>query len=94
MNTANFSYKELIVRKQLKCSDCIHSKVNPTHKGPDRYICKLFTFKPGLSLEPNNTYNADTVYCRSNEYLCGPYAKYFEFDETIENDLNEWTLYM
>ena len=35
-------------------------------------------------------YEADTVYCRESEILCGPYAKYFEQKEINKiEDLQE-----
>jgi len=57
-------YKTLVAKRELKCQQCKHFRENK---------CTLLKF----SIE-ERFYFANSDYCRSNEYLCGPYAKYFD----------------
>ena len=57
-------YKTLIARRETKCQRCKYFKENK---------CELLKFSVDRTF-----YFANADYCRNNEYLCGPYAKYFE----------------
>ena len=59
-------------KKWIKCSDCIYSKNIGDHKT----VCTLFKYSY-LTFFEDNSY-VDTIYCRSNFDLCGPYADFFK----------------
>ena len=57
-------YKTLISRPQKNCRECKYFKDN---------ICTVFKF-----VGDQRVYFAKAEYCRNDEYLCGPRAKYYE----------------
>ena len=56
--------------KWINCSDCIYSKTVGEHKT----VCTLFKY---LTASESITY-VDTIQCRSDFNLCGPYADFFK----------------
>ena len=67
-------YKALIAMRETKCVKCKHYQAKQADSRTI-HTCTLFrfVFNNDISL-----YNAETVFCRKNEHICGPYAKYFE----------------
>jgi hypothetical protein len=72
------NYQALMARKVLKCSTCVHYRGSSVRKP----MCNLFKFQNHI--DNDVVYFADTDYCRNLEMLCGPYAKYHEFNEEYE----------
>ena len=64
--------KQIVAKKELKCSDCIYSK----NTGDGEKVCTLFKYSY-LPRFVDNSY-INTIYCRSNFNLCGPYADFFK----------------
>ena len=56
--------------KWINCSDCKYSKTINDHKT----VCILFKY---LTVSEQITY-VDTIRCRSDFDLCGPYAEFFK----------------
>jgi len=73
------SYQGLMLRKELKCSNCVYSKINNTNFNK-KTICSLFVFNNMIKNPDNKIYYADIDFCRDRENLCGPYAKYYAED--------------
>ena len=67
-------YKSLIAMRQTTCVKCKHYRAKQVGSGTVG-TCTLFRF---VFDNDKTLYNKDTIYCRKNEQLCGPYAKYFE----------------
>lgn len=67
----------LIYKKQLKCGDCIYSKViKNTETGTNKTICRLFKYN--FASVSNYDDYIDVLTCRSDVNLCGHYADYFK----------------
>lgn len=71
------NYQYLMSRKNIKCSNCKYSKTKTNNKK----VCYYFKFNDVINDDSNKVYVADADYCRDREFLCGPYAKYFEEDK-------------
>jgi hypothetical protein len=67
-------YKSLIAMRQTKCIKCKHYQPKQVNS-QTVHTCTLFNF---VFDNDNTLYNASTLYCRKNEQICGPYAKYYE----------------
>ena len=57
-------------RKELNCADCFYSK----NAEDGKKVCTLFKY---LTISEDIFY-VDTIYCRSDFNLCGPYADFFK----------------
>jgi hypothetical protein len=63
----------LIYKRQLKCSQCIYSKVIKNDVGENVSVCRLFKY----SFTNKDNY-IDVLTCRNDSNLCGHYAEYFK----------------